>query len=280
VTNVSGLKKYQKSKNDRLDAHELAWLLRAGVLRPVYHHTRKDHQALMQVTRCYEQIRQDSVRTKNRIKSVFRSVGVPCEGPSVYSAQSRAKWLRKLAAGGHRSRAELLLKELDALLALKAKAADRLKDRARKRKREYGIVLSLPGIGPLRAARLMGHIGTPGRITSKRGLWRMSGLAVVTRSSGDFQIDPTTGEIYTHQCIQTRGLNRDFNRALKSIFKAAALVAIRSGVFKDHYDRRVQAGMRPEMARLTIARKISAAFLACWQKGEKFDPNKLRAPAH
>jgi hypothetical protein len=171
-----------------------------------------------------------------------------------------------------------LLEELDTLVPLKKKAGDRLTALAKQRRREFCIVCSVPGIGPLSAARLMGHIGTPARFRDKRALWKASGLAVVSRSSGDFQVNPETGEIRVQQRIATRGLNRDYSRPLKSIFKQAAHIAIRNGVFKDHYDRRIQAGMRPEMARLTITRKLSAAFLTCWQKGERVDPERMRAP--
>jgi hypothetical protein len=34
-------------------------------------------------------------------------------------------------------------------------------------------------------------------------------------------------------------------------------------------------GMRAEMARLTLARKIAAVALIVWKKGEAFDPKKL-----
>ena len=34
-------------------------------------------------------------------------------------------------------------------------------------------------------------------------------------------------------------------------------------------------GMRSEMARLTLARKIAAIALTLWKKGEAFDPKKL-----
>jgi hypothetical protein len=33
--------------------------------------------------------------------------------------------------------------------------------------------------------------------------------------------------------------------------------------------------MKPDMARLTLARKIAALVLAIWKKGESFDPKKL-----
>ena len=122
----------------------------------------------------------------------------------------------------------------------------------------------------------MGHIGTPARFRDKRAIWKGSGLAVVTHSSADYTVDAKTGKIQARKRVRTRGLNHDYDRRLKEIFKSAAMTAIKNGVFKEHYDSRVAGKMREEMARLTIARKISAAFLACWQKGETFDLEKMK----
>jgi hypothetical protein len=36
---------------------------------------------------------------------------------------------------------------------------------------------------------------------------------------------------------------------------------------------------QPEMARLTLARKIAAIALTIWKKGDSFDPTKLKAQA-
>jgi hypothetical protein len=38
---------------------------------------------------------------------------------------------------------------------------------------------------------------------------------------------------------------------------------------------RVEKGMRPTMARLTLARKIAAIVLTIWKKGVDFDPQNL-----
>jgi hypothetical protein len=35
-------------------------------------------------------------------------------------------------------------------------------------------------------------------------------------------------------------------------------------------------GMRPSMARLTVARKMAAIVLSMWKKGESFDPALLK----
>ena len=280
VANLCGLGKYRKNKSDKLDARELADLRRLGVLRAIYHHSEEALRALKQAVRGYEQVVGDVVRCKNRIKAVYRSLGIDCPGEPVYQKRRRQRWLSKLKPVGHRRRAERLLEELDLLVPLKQASEREMIQAARKRRKEYSILRSVEGIGPVRAAQLLGHIGNPARIRNKRALWRMSGLAVLSRSSSDYAlVNPRTGEIAERRRVQTRGLNPDCNRRLKAIFKSAALTAIQQGrVFKVHYECRVERGMRPAMARLTIARKLSAALLACWKKGEQFNPDLLKRP--
>ena len=77
------------------------------------------------------------------------------------------------------------------------------------------------------------------------------------------------GELRRKRRLVTRGLNRNYHRLLKAVFKGAALQAIR-GEFTEYYQSRVGSGMRPEMARLTVARKIAAVCLAVWKKGERY----------
>ena len=62
---------------------------------------------------------------------------------------------------------------------------------------------------------------------------------------------------------------------MKSVFKGAAVKAIESEPFKQYYTRLIDNKMRPEMALLTVARKISAIVLAIWKKGESFDPRRV-----
>ena len=50
-----------------------------------------------------------------------------------------------------------------------------------------------------------------------------------------------------------------------------------SHFWQPYLDRLEGKGMRPEMARLTVARKIATVALTMWKKGETFDPKKLNA---
>ncbi|HEX7530149.1 MAG TPA: hypothetical protein VF333_03315, partial [Pyrinomonadaceae bacterium] len=45
------------------------------------------------------------------------------------------------------------------------------------------------------------------------------------------------------------------------------------------YERALAKGMKPTMARLTLARKIAAITLSLWKKGEPFNADKLKLQA-
>jgi hypothetical protein len=51
------------------------------------------------------------------------------------------------------------------------------------------------------------------------------------------------------------------------------------GPFHDFYAALLAKGMKPEMARLTLARKIAAITLTLWKKEEGFDVEQLKTQA-
>ena len=78
------------------------------------------------------------------------------------------------------------------------------------------------------------------------------------------------------RAAQTRGLNRNHNRVVKNLFKGAALAAIgRPGALQDLYHAMTAHGMRKELARVTLSRKLAAVTLHVWKTGERYDPSKL-----
>ena len=77
-----------------------------------------------------------------------------------------------------------------------------------------------------------------------------------------------------------RGLSNNHNNDLKNLFKGAAISAsTRPGPFRDFYVALLTKGMRPSMARLTLARKIAAVSLTMWKKGVQFDAQQLQRQA-
>ena len=77
--------------------------------------------------------------------------------------------------------------------------------------------------------------------------------------------------------VSLRGLNRNCNHDLKNLFKGAAIVASsKPGPFQEFYTALWAQGIRPEMARLTLARKIATIVLIVWKKGVCFDAQHLK----
>jgi hypothetical protein len=116
---------------------------------------------------------------------------------------------------------------------------------------------------------------TPHRFRTKRQLWAYAGLALVTRTSADYRL--VNGALErSRKAIAIRGLNQNHNHDLKEIFKSAALRACRlPGPWHDSFSKRVEQGMKPELARLTMARKLAALTLVLWKKGEQYNAEKL-----
>src|SRR5215813_684070 len=77
------------NQNDRVDARNLAELLRTNQVKPVYHENHGT-RALKELGRSYLTLTRDSTRVMNRIKSVYRSWAIPCAGTSVYSLSASA----------------------------------------------------------------------------------------------------------------------------------------------------------------------------------------------
>jgi transposase len=261
-------------KDDARDAWSLAESLRVGAIkRRVY----KDHgpfSELRAAMRSYTMLRDDVRRTKNRLKAVYRSRGLmPPAGQPFHSEHHRA-WARKLPPEQARS-AELLLEQLRLEEDLWSKAEERLVS-ASKKHPIVKLLATAPAIGPVRSAQIVATVVTPHRFRTKRQFWAYCGLAVVMRSSANWEKD-RTGKWVRANVQQSLGLNRNRNGSLKEVFKSAAhQVAIQMTSHPLHRDfvRLTEGGMKPNLAMVTIARRIAAAVLAMWKHEEVYEAKK------
>ena len=261
------------SKSDRIDARKLAELLRGNQLSPVYH-GEQGLRSLKELARSYLTISQDVVRVMVRVKALYRSWAIPCSGKQVYAVRHRAAWLDKIGEAGVRRRAEFYYQELDGLRSLRQEVRRELllesaRHQATKRLRQ------IPSIGPIRAALLIARLQTPHRFRTKRQLWAYSGFGIETHDSGEYRY--VEGELRrAKKKASVRGLNRNYNRDLKNLFKGAATqAAVQPGPLREFYSALLAKGIRPDMARLTLARKIAAIALTMWKKGVDFDAKQL-----
>jgi transposase len=260
------------SKGDKIDARKLADLLRTGMLRRV-HHGHEGHRKLKQLVRAYETLSIDTKRTMVRIKAIFRSRGIRTPGRNVYQPKQREQFLQHLTEPGLSERVGWLYDELDHLKPLRRQAKQTMLNEGRKH-HAVKLLRSIPQLGPIRAALIVATIDTPHRFRTRHQLWSYSGLAVVTHMSSEYEMKQ--GRIVrSRKPMATRGLNRNCNHRMKEVFIGAATAGSRTEPYRSYLQALEKKGIRKEMARLTLARKIAAVALTLWKKGETFDPKKL-----
>ncbi len=211
---------------------------------------------------------------------------------NVYGVRRREEWQQQLPSSAQ-TRATRLYDHLDFLLEQKDQAENDLVRESKK----HPIVRTLetaPGFGPIRAARLVPIVVTPHRFRTKRQFWSYCGLEIagqlrcpsacdalrrrVTRSSSDWVQAADGGWIKT-RVPQTRGLSRQYNHGLKSIFKGAATTVItqrNKDPIYTRYERLLAGGTKPTLAKLSLARMIAATVLRMWKDEKEYDPGRAR----
>jgi len=267
-------------KSDSIDSWALAEQIRRGTTGATVFKAPGIYSELRAAVRAHRVLIADLVRSKNRVKAIYRSRGLQGMGTEVYDPEERDKWLKKLPAH-QRKLAVVLSSELDALTEVHATAESWLLEEAAR----CSIVKQLataPGIGMIRAAQIVAIVVSPNRFRTRQQLWSYCGLGIVSRSSSDWMRDGR-GDWVRRETSQTRGLNRNRHPVLKAIFKGAALnvvLSMHKHPLHQDYQRMIDAGIKPTLARITVARKIAAAVLAMWKNKEEYDPAKSHREPH
>ncbi len=263
---------HQGSKSDKTDAKQLAELLRTKGLKAIYH---GEHgtRALKELAHSYASIVRDGTHVKNRLKALFRGRGVGCRGTGVYSEDERDQWMKRLDSEALRVRVGRLWKQLDLLMQLRKEAEKDLMAEARKHP-EIKVLQSVPGIGPVRAAVILSFAITPHRFRTRKQFWNYCGLGLKSKITSEYAF--VNGRVCrSNKRALVRGLNPNYNHALKEAFKGAAMTAA-MGPWKPHFDALVDSGMRAPLVLVTLARKIAVIALVLWKRGELYDENKVK----
>jgi transposase len=260
-------------KNDARDAWTRAEELRVGAIQTRVFKAPPQFAFLRNAMRAHLMAVRDLSRAKNRLRAVFRSRGVRV-GRQVYAEAARTLWVKQLPTS-HQPLARWLGQQLDALVPLHDSAEEWLRTEAK----THPIIATLktaPGMGSIRTAQLVAVVVNPFRFRTRQQFWSYCGLGIVTRSSSDW-VQDKAGRWLRAQVPQTRGLSRKRNPLLKSVFKGAATTVIQQ--MPEHplhadYQRMLQAGIKPNLAKLTLARKIAAIVLSMWKHKEVYDPQR------
>ena len=254
VCNPVYVAKKQGAKTDFRDALHLAQELRTGHLKSVYHD--ESHWIELRVlTNNYLSLVEEIVRTKNRLKAVFRSEVIDSSENSFYKNKERSKDLKNPNA---KFVAESLYEQIFCLERFK----DEYREKFRKNLKKYKPIknlTSVPGIDLIRASIITAVVCQPQRFKNKHQFW---GYCMLVR-----HIQISGGRIYGNKRIHGR-------EELRNIFLGSAESALRTETsLRDHYEKLRSQGVEHKEAKLSVARKIAALTLCLLKNSDTFKNN-------
>lgn len=259
-------------KGDDEDAYNLAQKLRKNDVIEVWVDADKRRKDLMQYALTYQALVKETTREKNRIRAVFRGEGLR-GAQAAYEPSTREEALLRLPLDGERQRAKTYGVALDCMMDLRKKAWAAFYKEVKK----YTLfkrLLETPAFGNVSAAMATAIIWDPERFKDKRHFWSYCGFSLRVEESGEFYIEKKTGRIRRKEKRFTLGLTREHNRAMKVLFKRAALALLRKQ-WREEFQRLRSNGVSKENATLTLARKVAAISLHLAKYGGNYDETKV-----
>jgi transposase len=251
VCNPVYVAKKPGAKTDFRDALHLAQELRTGHLKPVYHDESKWIE-LRVLVNSYLALVDEIIRTKQRLKAVFRSEAIDTSEGKFYSNRERVK---ELSHGSAKFVAESLYDQVDDLERQKAKYRDHFLKNV-KRHRPIKNLTSIPGIDVVRANVMAAVICQPHRFKNKHQFW---GYCMLVR-----HIQMSGGRIYGNFRVHGR-------KELRDVYIGAAESVLRTDTsLRRYYDRLRIEGVEHRDARIAVARKIAALSLSLLKNNDTY----------
>ncbi len=232
------------AKTDKIDASKLVQLLKANLLKEVFHSADR-FSNLRRVVSGYGDLVKAGVRLKNQRYSLLRASGLTGE----------EKDLRLKSSGD-----QLVLSCLERQIETyeKEKTAYEAEfGRLRKKHPEIQHQDSLPGIGVIGAVKIVSRVVTPYRFADSGHFLSYAGLIKLERKSGMI----TYGRKNSRYC-----------RELKSVYKIAALAVLGgNNDFNDYYEHLMQKKNYAEYnARHKVARRLAVLSWGIFKSGKKY----------
>lgn len=233
-------------KTDKIDASKLVQLLKASLLKEVYHAADK-FLYLRKLVSGYEDMVKSGVRFKNQRYALLRACGKTGD----------EKQGVKLSEQG----ARYVLDCLDRQIASYAKEKKGYEKEFTGLARKYSEIRhqkSLPGIGIINAVKIVSRVVSPYRFADKGHYLSYSGLVKHTQISGT----------RSYGWRQPR-----YSRQLKSVYKTGVMAAIGgNNLINDYYEYLIrEKGYAEYQARHKACRRLAVLSLGVFKSGKKYE---------
>lgn len=232
-------------KTDKIDASKLVQLLRANLLKEVYHSADR-FLHLRKLVSGYEDLVKAGVRLKNQRYSLLRACGLTGE----------EKQATPLKASGD----QLVLGCLERQIESYAREKKTYEQEFKRLANQYPEIRhqeSLPGIGTIGAVKIVARVVSPQRFADAGHYLSYAGLVKLERKSG---------------MVSYGRKNSRYCRELKSVYKTGVLAAIDGdNVLHDCYDYLIrEKGYEEHKARHKVCRKLAILSFGVFKSGRKY----------
>lgn len=254
-------------KTDKIDSGKLARALRNGTIKPIYIREREnlDDRAGMRIRKT---IQKQLSGYKARVKHLLHNNGVKLparfDKPGTHWSRAFMNWLKDevVLLSSTRHSLDLLIKQVESMRKNLLEATRYIRKLATsdKYKANYELLLSIPGIGFNVAMCLLTEIYDFKRFSNENSFAHYLGLIPTCHDTGDKH--------------STGGMTFRGNKVIGPMIIEACWVAI----YKDYglslaycsYRQR----MKPQLAIVKVARKMSNIIFSVIKNGKKYEPYK------
>ncbi|HEY4713974.1 MAG TPA: IS110 family transposase [Aquirhabdus sp.] len=243
---------FAKVKNDKVDASMLADLLRANLIGKSYMPSLAIRQ-LREITRMRSMLVRHGTQIINALRAHLVRKGIKL--PNRKLCKNAIVFLQKQCKGDIVVQNSLAV--LQTVQRQLAKVDTQLHAHAKKSK-DAKLLMTIPGIGPIRAMTLLAEIGDINRFPKAEPLCSHAGLVPTIRQSAN--------TMHVGHC------SAQANKQLKNVFVQAALTAKRmkrGNAIQTHYCNLVEKKGK-QKAICAAARKMCCIVYAVLHKKEKF----------
>jgi transposase len=235
------------AKTDKIDASKLVQLLKANLLKEVYHSTNR-FLYLRRVVSGYEDLVKAGVRLQNQKASLLRACG----------KKGDKKTADELTIQGDQFVHESLDKQIGWYESEKKTYEKEFKALAKKYP-EIRHQKSLPGIGDINAVKIVARVVSPDRFADSGHYLSYSGLIKHEKISGQ----KSYGKRLPRYC-----------RQLKGVYKTGVMAAIGgNNPINEYYEYLIhEKGEPPHDARNKACRRLATLSLGVFKSGKKYQP--------
>lgn len=229
-------------KTDKIDASKLCQLLRAGLLKEVFHSHSKDFE-LRKLVSSYQDLVKGGVRLKNQRSAIFRAQGK--HGSDKFDSKTD----------------QFILKQNETALEFyeKTKLEYMTKfERLCKTDKRIRNQTTITGIGIIGAVKIVATVVDAHRFEYAGKFLAYCGLVMLQKMSGN----------------RSYGQRKPrYDRELKSVYKTASLSAlVGDGPFHDYYESLREKGIADFNARNSVARLIAKISYGMLKNGTAYNP--------